>query len=113
MNKVLNELDNLRVAASKLMKLEEDYWDKTKGSIYEMRLLNLTKKVKYYETKIKNLGKTKIAVVRVTFYDKNNILIKKKFRLVGLDEQEIETLCKTRIPQGYLTKKVKFLASGF
>ena len=113
MNKVNNELDNLRNSILKIQQLEEDYLGKHRGEVYSMRLLNLTKKVKYYEKKIKNLGKAKIAVVRVTFYDKNNILQKKRFRLVGLDDTEIDTLCKTRIPQGYLTKKVKFLATGF
>ena len=78
-----------------------------------MRFLNAKKKIDYYETKIKNLGKGNIALVKITYYDNNNLLVSKKFRLIGLNEDEIETLCRTRIPQGYVTKKVKFLASGF
>lgn len=113
MNKVEKELENYRNAAKSLYDLEDDYLNKHKGEVYHMRLLNLQKKMKYYETKIKNLGKEKIALVKITYYDDNNILITKKFRLVGLNEQEIESLCRTRFPKGYKTKQVKFLASGF
>ncbi len=113
MNKIEKQLENYRKTAQKIMELEDDYYMKNKGSIYEMRKLNLRRKLDYYELKIKNLGKESLALVKLTYYDKNNILRTSKFRLVGLNEQEIELLCKTRLPQGYETKRVKYLATGF